>query len=57
MKFELKVNMENQSFEENPILELQIILNQVWTELENHSCGKVWDSNGNTVGKFEIFAD
>jgi len=65
MKFKCEINMDNAAFGENPA-ELQGILQSVsdrllktygtpWGMLyEEGSSGKILDSNGNSVGQWEI---
>lgn len=58
MHFEMKINMENSAFEERPEAELMRILDVVAARiLKGVTVGSCMDSNGNSVGEFEIVVD
>ena len=56
MTFELKNNMDNAAFEDNGRFnELESCLKAVIKQLQEcHISGKIRDSNGNTVGSYEV---
>jgi len=54
MRFKMTVDMDNSAFE-GEAFELKNIMRQAINKIESgQDCGKVMDSNGNTVGKWEI---
>lgn len=58
MKFTLEIQMDNAAFEENPS-ELADIIDELQTPALSAGpgdVGTVRDSNGNTVGKWEVSA-
>jgi hypothetical protein len=57
MRILIEVNLDNDAFNENPA-ELSEILNRIDTNgLQPGNEGKLRDSNGNTVGQFEVVED
>ncbi len=56
MKFKMEVNMDNAAFSDDPAIELQIILECIGDKIRGNGqrSGTVFDTNGNSVGKWEI---
>ncbi len=58
MEFALKINMDNAAFEDRPAGELAKCLNAVTERIclsgGDLTEGKIKDSNGNTVGSWQI---
>lgn len=57
MRILIEVNLDNDAFNENPAELSQILNRRDWTGLEPGDEGKLRDSNGNTVGQFEVVED
>ena len=65
MEFKLNINMNNAAFDPEPLSEIENILVNVITKLRNEVTLRMLrdvkamlrDTNGNTVGKFEITED
>ena len=56
MEATIRINMDNEAFEENESLELARILRELIEEIEDKDALKrnLFDINGNKVGTFEI---
>lgn len=55
MRFRLDFDMDNAAFEDNPAHETEVLLRQVAYAISHGARkGAVRDSNGNTVGSWEI---
>lgn len=55
MNFKLDFQCDNDSFKYSPETEIAIILEQTSTDvLRGMTFGNIWDSNGNTIGQWEI---
>jgi hypothetical protein len=55
MDLVIKINMDNEAFEENPEAELQYLLETVGISITDGDVfGKIVDTNGNTCGHFEM---
>lgn len=53
--FKLEIDTSNAAFEDDPTLEIAFVLGQVAGELiKENKAGELRDSNGNTVGHFEL---
>jgi hypothetical protein len=53
---QIHVETDNAAFEELPEIELAEILDKVKTRiLHGERAGQIMDSNGNSVGSFELF--
>jgi len=58
MKFELKFNMDNADFENEPEYAVEAILVDVAGRvIDGLTAGMIFDVNGNDVGDWEIIAD
>ena len=63
MQFSVQINMENDAFEADPIAEIERVLTGVIRSIgrscdqqggELEGSGKAFDSNGNSVGTWDI---
>lgn len=54
MNITIKVNLDNDAFEENQFELGEIVASQVPHNLKPGDTGKLKDSNGNTVGSYEV---
>jgi hypothetical protein len=57
MKLKIEINMDNAAFEDNAEEEIRAILANVTPNMSKYSIIKLRDSNGNTVGHYEITED
>jgi len=58
MEFTLQFNMDNTAFDEDPETQINVTLSEIVTQIDKgKTYGKVKDSNGNTIGKWEIRTD
>jgi hypothetical protein len=57
MKILIEVNLDNDAFKENPSELSEVLNRRDWTGLVLGSTGKLRDSNGNTVGQFDVVED
>lgn len=53
MKIEIEIDLDNASFQDNPG-ELAQILDRIPNNIRPGDDGKLKDSNGNTVGQWEV---
>lgn len=54
MNIVIHVNLDNDSFQENQLELSEIMANQIPHNLRPGDDGKLKDSNGNTVGSYEV---
>ena len=54
MNIVIHVNLDNDSFQENQLELSEIVANQIPPNLRPGDDGKLKDSNGNTVGSYEV---
>lgn len=54
MNITIKVNLDNAAFEENQAELSEIIAQQIPHNLKPGDTGRLKDSNGNTVGQWEV---
>lgn len=54
MNIRIEVNLDNSAFEENQLELSEIIARQIPHSLKPGDDGKLKDSNGNTVGQWEV---
>jgi len=54
MQITINVNLDNDSFRENPNELNEILASQIPHNLRPGDDGKLRDSNGNTVGSYEV---
>lgn len=54
MKILIECNLDNAAFEENPNELQEIVAQQIPHNLKPGDDGKLKDSNGNTVGQWEV---
>ena len=53
--FELKFSMDNEAFDDYPIMMIDRVLNEVRIELSfDRLEGKIRDINGNTIGSYKV---
>lgn len=63
MNLIININLDNAAFEDNPVMEMNRILDefiarsQYFTDVRNLERFKLFDSNGNTVGTVEIVTE
>jgi hypothetical protein len=59
MQFTLTIDMDNAAFEDEPVIELGRLVSRVGQRLYDYGesgSDRILDSNGNTVGRWEITA-
>ena len=54
MNIVIHVNLDNDAFQENQLELSEIVANQIPHNLRPGDDGKLKDSNGNTVGSYEV---
>ena len=54
MNITIKVNLDNAAFEENQLELSEIVAQQIPHNLKPGNEGRLKDSNGNTVGSYEV---
>lgn len=59
MKFVLEFNMDNAAFEDNYLAEVAYVMRGVMSQCasETQTDGIIRDSNGNTIGKWDVVKD